>query len=89
MAEENKDELPAGFERRVSPKLRELFLRACEVTATLFEAHNNLGGYENLRMFAQRTIHETFPKLSMQEVALLTSAVAGYHRARLENRPRE
>lgn len=80
---------PAGQERRVNPDLRKRFEQACQATAPLFDAHNSLGSFENLRIYSQRTIHDLFPDLTIQEVALLASSVWGYHRARLENRQRE
>lgn len=77
-----------GKERRTSPQLRELFERACQVTAPLFDASQVLGGAANLRGHAQRTIHETYPDLTAQEVSILVSGVTGFHLARLKNTAR-
>ncbi len=74
--------LPAGAqkdERRVSHDLRQIFEGACRVTAPLFDAGLGMGG-PSLTMSARRMLHETYPELTQQEVALLYSAVARFHK---------
>lgn len=75
--------LPAGAhedERRVSHDLRGIFEGACRVTAPCFEAGLGMGG-PSLTTSARRLLHETYPELTQQEVALLYSAVARFHKA--------
>lgn len=69
---------PPAQERRVHHDLRARFDEACKVTAPYFDAGIGLGG-PSLTMSAQRMLHETYPELTQQEVALLFSAVKRFH----------
>lgn len=68
-------------ERRGHHDLRLIFDGACQVTAPLFDAGLALGGH-SLTTSAQRRLHETYPELTQQEVALLFSAVRRFHMER-------
>lgn len=71
-------------EQRASPDLHDMFEHACKLTEPLFDAHEGMGGAANLRVYALRTLHDAYPDLTMQELALLVSGVTGYHLARLK-----
>lgn len=73
-----------GKEQHTSPHLHDIFEHACKLTEPLFDAHEGMGGTANLRVYAQRTLHDAYPDLTMQDVALLVSGVTGYHLARLK-----
>jgi hypothetical protein len=69
---------PTTQERRVHHDLRAIFEGACKVTAPCFDPGLGLGGY-SLTTSARRVLHETYPELTQQEVALLFSAVRRFH----------
>lgn len=71
-----------GSEQRIHHDLRAIFKGACKVTAPCFESGLGMGG-PSLTTSARRMLHETYPELTQQEVALLYSAVARFHK---ENR---
>lgn len=77
MSIDSPKEQPAE-ERRVHHDLRLIFDSACRVTAPFFDASLNLGGH-SLTTSAHRTLHETYPELTQQEIALLFSAVRRFH----------
>ncbi|HEU0186575.1 MAG TPA: hypothetical protein VFR06_01645 [Gallionellaceae bacterium] len=76
--------LKGNAERRTSPHLRDIFEHACRLTESLFDAHEGMGGESSLRLFAHRRLHDAYPDLSLQDMALLVSGVTGYHLARLK-----
>lgn len=65
-------------ERRVHHNLRQIFDRACEITAPFFDAKQSWGG-ASLTMYARQTLREEFPNLTQQETAILFSAVSRFH----------
>lgn len=66
--------------RRVHHDLRRIFDGACRVTAPFFDAGLGMGGH-SLTTSAHRRLHETYPELTQQEVALLFSAVRRFHQS--------
>lgn len=62
-------------ERRIHYDIRNIFDDACKLTADCFDS--DLG--TTMTMTARRRLHEIYPNLSHQEVALLFSAVRRYH----------
>lgn len=72
------DKEQAMQDRRVHHDLRRIFDGACRVTAPFFGA--GMGGH-SLTTSAHRRLHETYPELTQQEVALLFSAVSSFHQS--------
>ena len=71
-------------ERRTNIHLRQVFEDACLITAPFFDSEPGMVGVSNLTMFARQTLHETYPDLTSQDLALLFAAVQGFHIARLK-----
>lgn len=69
-----------GFqERRSQHDLRRIFDAACQITAPFFDTKQSWGG-SSLTMYARQTLREAYPELTQQEVAILYSGVARFHR---------
>lgn len=69
-----------GFqERRSQHDLRRIFDAACQLTAPFFDTKQSWGG-SSLTMYARQALREAYPELSQQEVAILYSGVARFHR---------
>lgn len=67
-------------ERRNSGHLREVFDRACQITAPFFDPAQGWGG-KSLTMYARQALREAYPDMLQQDVAILFSAVQRFHRA--------
>ena len=76
-----KAEAEAGGvnERRSQHDLRRIFDAACQITAPFFDAKQSWGG-SSLTMYARQALREAYPELTQQEVAILFSGVARFHR---------
>lgn len=75
---------PAGTERRTLPHLRDKFERAYEVALPLLDPKQNLhttGPAHFLRV----ALHDAFPELHQQDIAILSVAIERVFRER--NRP--
>lgn len=79
MPASDSNDPPHTGERRVHHDLRPLFKGACKVTAPFFDEGLGLGG-QSLTTSARRMLHEAYPQLTQQEVALLFSAVKRFHK---------
>ncbi|MBI3479957.1 MAG: hypothetical protein HY016_06320 [Nitrosomonadales bacterium] len=66
-------------ERRSQHNLRLIFDSACQITAPFFDVKQSWGG-ASLSMYARQTLREAYPELSQQEIAILFSGVARFHR---------
>jgi len=66
-------------ERRSQHNLRLIFDAACQLTAPFFDTKQSWGG-SSLTMYARQALRDAYPELSQQEVALLFSGVARFHR---------
>jgi hypothetical protein len=69
-------------DRRVNMRLRVDFENACRVTAPFFDPAQTWNGM-SMTIYARQTLHDTYPDLSQQEVAILFSAVQRFHRSKL------
>ena len=70
----------AGSEdKRVNAHLRVVFETACQITAPFFEPGQGWGG-KPLTLYARQALHEKYPDLTQQDVAILFSAVQRFHR---------
>lgn len=67
-------------DRRVQHNLRQIFDKACQITAPFFDPKQSWGG-SSLTMYARQTLREEFPELTQQETAILFSAVQRFHKA--------
>lgn len=67
-------------DRRVQHNLRQIFDKACQITAPFFDPKQSWGG-SSLTMYARQTLREEFPDLTQQETAILFSAVQRFHKA--------
>lgn len=68
-----------GSERRAQHDLRVIFDAACQVVAPFFDEKQSWAG-SSLTMYARQALREAYPELSQQEVAILYSGVARFHR---------
>jgi hypothetical protein len=66
-------------DRRVQHNLRLIFDNACLITAPFFDPAQSWGG-SSLTMYARQTLRDAYPELSQQEIALLISGVARFHK---------
>lgn len=71
-----------GVERRVHTHLRVNFEVACRVTLPFLDRNQGFGGMP-MKLSALRELHNCFPELTEQDVAILFSAVKNYHGVRL------
>lgn len=69
-----------GADRRTQHNLRQIFDKACQITAPFFDSKQSWGG-SALTMYARQTLREAFPELTQQEIAILFSAVQRFHKA--------
>jgi hypothetical protein len=77
-----KDAASTSADRRVNLHLRSLFENACRITAPFFDPEH---GWSTtyLTLYAQQTLREAYPELSLQEIAFLFAGVQGFHTSRL------
>ena len=66
-------------ERRSNHNLRQIFDAACRITEPFFDTKQSWVG-SSLTMYARQALHEAYPELTQQEVAILYSGVARHHR---------
>jgi hypothetical protein len=66
-------------DRRIQHNLRLIFENACRITAPFFDPAQSWAG-SPLTMYARQTLRETYPELTQQEIAILISVVARFHR---------
>ena len=70
-------------ERRKHNNLREIFDKACWITAPFYDA-TQVWGNASLTMYARQALREAYPDLSQQEIAILSSSVERHHKAVLK-----
>jgi len=80
-AEDTRDEYR---DRRSNIDLRLIFDKACVITAAFFDDSQSWGG-SSLTMYARQALHEAYPELTQQEVAILYAGVARHHRVHQKN----
>jgi hypothetical protein len=73
-------------DRRVQHDLRLIFDNACRITAPFFDPAQSWGG-SSLTMYARQTLREAYPELTQQEIAILLSGVARFHKGAAKNNP--
>jgi hypothetical protein len=73
-----------GTERRTNIHLRVVFDNACRITEPFFDSEPGMVGVSNLTLFARQTLHDAYPELTDQDIALLFAGVQGFHVARLK-----
>jgi hypothetical protein len=66
-------------DRRVQHNLRLIFENACRITAPFFDPVQSWGG-SSLTMYARQTLRDAYPELTQQEIAILLSGVARFHK---------
>ena len=66
-------------ERRSQHNLRLIFDAACRITAPFFDAKQSWAG-ASLTMYARQSLRDAYPELTQQEIAILFSGVARFHR---------
>ncbi|MGC2165275.1 MAG: hypothetical protein WA632_04610 [Gallionella sp.] len=71
-----------GEERRVHTHLRANFAVACRITLPFLDKNQGFGGLP-MKLSALRELHNCFPELTEQDVAILFSGVQNYHGVRL------
>ena len=71
-------------DRRVQHNLRLIFENACRITAPFYDPAQSWGG-SSLTMYARQTLREAYPELTQQEIALLLSGVARFHKGAAKN----
>lgn len=71
-----------GVERRIHAHLRVSFEAACQVTLPFLDKNLGFEGMP-MKLSALRELHNCFPELTEQDVAILFSAVKNYHGVRL------
>lgn len=71
-------------DRRVQHNLRLIFENACRITAPFFDPAQSWGG-SSLTMYARQTLRDTYPELTQQEIAILLSGVARFHKGGAKN----
>ncbi|MBU1424005.1 MAG: hypothetical protein KKH12_03525 [Gammaproteobacteria bacterium] len=65
---------PEGVERRTRPYLRDIFERAYEVACPLLDPEQNLHTTGSVH-FLRVVLHDKFPELHQQDVAILSVAI--------------
>lgn len=71
-------------ERRSRHDLRQIFDAACQITAPFFDTSQSWGS-SSLTMYARQALREAYPELTAQEIAILYSGVARFHRGIAKN----
>lgn len=69
-------------DRRVNTHLRVIFESACRMTAPFFDPKQGWST-AHLTLYAQQTLREAYPELSLQDIAILFSGVQSFHTASL------
>ena len=64
--------------------LHRIFDAACQITAPFFDVKQSWGG-ASLTMYARQALREAYPELSQQEIAILFSSVARFHKTPPKN----
>ncbi|NMF91142.1 hypothetical protein [Aromatoleum petrolei] len=73
---------PSGLqERRSHPRVREIFIEACELIMPFF-ARENRWGNSTLDHLAYRVLRDHYPELSFEEVHVLVVAAHRVHATR-------
>jgi hypothetical protein len=72
MSEHNETAAPSP-ERRLNPRLREVFEAAFALLEPFFDPQNTWGG-QSLEHFAFRVLRENYPDLSGEEVFIFVTA---------------
>ena len=75
----NQQDSAGGEDRRISAHLRVVFETACRITAPFFDPAQGWGG-KPLTLYARQALHENYPDLTQQDIALLFAAVQRFHR---------
>lgn len=75
---DSRDAAGATTERRVNVHLRLLFESACRITAPFFDPENGWST-AHLTLYAQQTLREAYPEMSLQDIALLFASVQSFH----------
>lgn len=75
------DESGSSKERRVHIHLRVIFESACHITMPFLDKKQGFDGMP-MKVSALRALHNNFPDLSEQDIALLFSAVQNFHGVR-------
>lgn len=68
----SNDGRPEG-DRRVNPRMREIFVQAYDILEPFFDPKNDWGGHGHEHL-AYRALHETFPELTGEQVFILVIA---------------
>jgi hypothetical protein len=71
-------------DRRTQHNLRRIFDDACRITAPFFDPARSWGG-SSLTLYARQTLRDAYPELTQQEIAILLSCVARFHRVAANN----
>lgn len=75
----NQQDSAGGEYRRISAHLHVVFETACRITASFFDPAQGWGG-KPLTLYARQALHENYPDLTQQNIALLFAAVQRLHR---------
>jgi len=65
--------------RRVHHNLRLIFENSCRITAPFFDPAQSWVD-SSLTIYARQTLCDTYPELTQQEIAILFSGVARFHK---------
>lgn len=65
-------------DRRSRHNLRNIFDKACQITAPFFDPGQSWAG-SSLTMYARQSLRDAFPELTQQEIAILLSVVSRFH----------
>lgn len=76
----NEQDSAGSDDKRANAHLRVVFETACQITAPFFDTAQGWGG-KSLTMYARQALHEKYPDLTQQDIALLFSAVQRFHGA--------
>ena len=69
---------PAGIERRENPRLRDVFVRSCELLAPFVAQNDNVKTFSNFAMAHVLTAH--FTQLSSAEIHIIILTVEKLHK---------
>ena len=72
------DNIGGQPDRRVNLHIRAVFDSACRVTAPFFDPKDEWGGQAHT-MYARQALHDAFPDMTQQDIALLFAAVRRHH----------
>ncbi|MBY0577399.1 MAG: hypothetical protein K2P67_12510 [Gallionellaceae bacterium] len=77
----DQKEITPPNDRRANLRLRAIFDDACRITASFFDPAQSWNGM-HLTLYARKALHEAYPDLTQQDLALLFSAVQRFHMER-------